>query len=430
MKSAPVHPMRCGVSRRDFLRAAGVTIAVPLLESSAGARTAAASPKRLVAVCTGLGMHPQTFFPHDFGRECTLSPVLAPLAGLRGDFTVISHMDHPGIYTKHGSTKSILSGVDPDHAVSGQNVSVDQVAARHVGYQTRFPSVHISLGGAEGPSWSPSGIKIREETDPLELFEKLFLDGSAAEKRAVKARLAREQSVLDLVREQAKRLERNIDPADRRTLDEYLTAVREAEERIQGMKHWVDAAKPRVEFDEDAHVHGGYDYATLSPLMFDLLFLAIQTDTSRVFTAGFATHNRVIELDGVSAGYHTLSHHGQLPDRLRQLQIIETFYIAQLARFVDKLKATRTERGTLLSDTMVFFGSGLSDAATHSNRNLPLILAGGGFKHGGHVDAMQQNGTQTPLNNLFTTVLQNFGVEIDRFNNATGSFTAFQPEAS
>jgi hypothetical protein len=426
MKPACSSRASCGVSRRSFLRAAGVSIALPFLESSAGASAAAASPKRLVAVGTGLGMHPQSFFPKDFGRDCTLSPVLEPLAALRGDFTVISHMDHPGIYTKHGGTKSFLSGVDPDHAVSGQNVSVDQVAAHHVGYQTRFPSVHISLGGAQGASWTPSGIKIREETDPLELFEKLFLEGSAAERQAVKARLAQEHSVLDLVREQAQRLDRSINPTDRQKLDEYLTAVREAEERIQGMKQWLDRPKPKVEFDEDAHAHGIYDYATLSPLMFDLLFLAIQTDTSRVFTAGFAMHNNVIELDGVNTGYHNLSHHGQLADKLRQLQIIETFYIAQLARFVEKLKAARTERGTLLSDTMVFFGSGLSDAATHSNRDLPLILAGGGIKHGGHVDAMQKSGTQTPLNNLFTTMLQNFGVEIDRFNNATGTFTAFQ----
>ncbi|MEY4484845.1 MAG: hypothetical protein RL693_2297, partial [Verrucomicrobiota bacterium] len=252
------------------------------------------------------------------------------------------------------------------------------------------------------------------------------VEGSAAEKKAIKTKLDQENSVLDLVREQAKRLGQNINAPDRQKLDEYLTAIREAEARIQGMKRWADAPKPKVEFDDDAHAHGSLDYATLSPLMFDLLFLAIQTDTSRVFTAGFGTHNHVIELDGVNTGYHTLSHHGQLPDRIKQLQIIETFYIAQLARFVEKLKGARTEHGTLLSDTMVFFGSGLSDASVHSNRDLPLILAGGGFKHGVHVNAMRKTGTQTPLNNLFTTMLQNFGVEIDRFNGATGTFTDFQ----
>lgn len=414
------------LARRTFLRAAGVSIALPFLESLPGAKAAAVPPKRLVAICSGLGMHPQSFFPREFGRACTLSPVLQPLAGLRDHFTVFSHMDHPGIYTKHGATKSILSGVDPDHSAPGQNVSVDQVAARHVGYQTRFPSVHISLGNSESPSWTSSGIKVREETSPFDLFEKLFVEGSAAQKMEVRARLARENSVLDLVREQAKRLEGDINAPDRQKLDEYLTAIREAEQRIQGTRRWVDTPKPKVKFDKDAHTHGSFDYASLSPLMFDLFFLAIQTDTSRVFTAGFGTHNHIIELDGVNTGYHTLSHHGRLPDRLRQLQIIETFYIAQMARFLEKLKGVRTEQGTLLSDTMVFFGSGLGDAAVHSNRNLPLILAGGGFKHGGHVNAMRATGLQTPLNNLFTTMLQNFGVEIDRFNNATGTFSDFQ----
>jgi hypothetical protein len=419
-------PTVAGVSRRTFLRAAGVSIALPFFESLAGAKALPAAPKRLVAICTGLGMRPQSFFPSDFGSGCALSPVLQPLATLREDFTVFSHMDHPGIYTKHGSTQSILSGVDPAHAAPGQNVSVDQVAARHVGQQTRFPSVHISLGAAESPSWTASGIKVREETSPFELFEKLFVEGSAAEKKALKAKLNQDRSVLDLVREQAKRLGQNINQPDRQKLDEYLTAIREAEEGIQGMQRWADKPKPGVDFDDRVHAHGSFDYATLSPLMFDLLFLAIQTDTSRVFTAGFGTHNHVIELDGVNTGYHTLSHHGQLPERLKQLQIIETFYIAQMARFMEKLKGARTEHGTLLSDTMVFFGSGLSDASVHSNRDLPLILAGGGFKHGGHVDAMRKNGTQTPLNNLFTTLLQNFGVEIDRFNNATGTFTDFK----
>jgi hypothetical protein len=430
MSPAPIPPSLPApgpgsVSRRTFLRAAGVSIALPFLESLAGTKVPAASPKRLVAVCTGLGMRPQTFFPREFGPTCALSPVLQPLAALRGEFTVISHMDHPGIYTKHGSTGSILSGVDHTHAAPGQNTSVDQVAARHVGYQTRFPSVHISLGGTEGPSWSPSGIQMREETSPMDLFEKLFVEGSAAERRAVKARLDQESSVLDLVREQAKRLGRNIHAPDRQKLDEYLTAIREAEERIQGMKRWADHPKPKVEFDSKAHAHGGYDYETLSPLMFDLLLLAIQTDTSRVFTAGYATHNHVIELDGVTTGYHSLSHHGQVPEKLKQLQIIETFYIAQLARFMEKLKAARTAQGSLLSDTMIFFGSGLSDASTHSNRDLPIVIAGGGFKHLGHVDAMRKSGTQTPLNNLFTTMLQHFGVEVERFNNATGTFTAF-----
>lgn len=409
-------------NRREFLRAAGVCIALPTLESVASAAKPIVQPsKRMVCISSALGMNPEAFFPKSFESGFELSPTLKPLAPLRDDFTVFSNMDHPGIYTKHGAMNSLLSGVDANTASTGENVSMDQVAAAHVGYQTRFPSVHISLGGGQGASWTASGIKVREESDPLDLFRKLFVNDPEAAKQARKAELDQQASVLDLVRGQAKQLENSVNASDRAKLDEYLTAIREAEARIQGMQQWQDVPKPTVEFDESANAHGSMDYATLSPLMFDLLFLAIQSDSSRVFTAGFGMHNHVIELDGVTTGYHGLTHHGNLPERLRQLRIIDAFYIAQMARFMEKLKNTSTDRSNLLDETMVFFGSGLGDASRHSNRNLPLILAGGGFKHGSHVNAMQRNGQQTPLNNLYTTMLQKFGVDLDRFNNATGT---------
>ena len=277
------------------------------------------------------------------------------------------------------------------------------------------------MGGSQGASWTASGIKVREESDPLDLFRKLFVNDPVAAREARKLELEQQGSVLDLVRSQAARLERSANPAERRKLDEYLTAIREAESRIQGIKRWQDIPKPEVDFDDSVNAHGNMDYPTLSPLMFDLLFLAIQSDSSRVFTAGFGMHNHVIEIDGVTDGYHGITHHGNLPDRLRQLRIIDAFYIEQMARFMAKLKRTKTADGSLLDETMVFFGSCLGDASRHSNRDLPIILAGGGFKHGAHVNAMQRSGQQTPLNNLFTTMLQRFGVEVDRFNNATGT---------
>ena len=421
-----MHPqsIRSDNRRRQFLKAAGVLVALPYLEShAASAPSDSGKQMRIVCISSALGMNPEAFFPKSFDRGYALPPTLKSLAPLRDDFTVFSHMDHPGIYTKHGAMNSLLSGVDAKKAGPGENISVDQVAASHVGYQTRFPSVHISLGGSQGMSWTESGIRVREESDPLDLFRKLFVNDPEAARKARKADLEQQASVLDLVRDQAKRLENSINASDRAKLDEYLTAIRESESRIQGMQRWQNVPKPKVHFDESVNPHGSMDYATLSPLMFDLLYLAIQSDSSRVFTAGFGMHNHVIELDGVTIGYHGLTHHGRLPEKLRQLRIIDAFYIEQMARFMTKLKGTKTERGNLLDETMVFFGSGLGDASRHSNRDLPLILAGGGFRHGSHIDAMQKSGHQTPLNNLFTTMLQNFGVEIDRFNNATGTFT-------
>lgn len=410
-------------TRRAFLKAAGISIALPALESM-GAASSPKPGKRMVFVSTGLGMNPASFFPKETGADFTPSPVLKSMTKHRGDFTVFSHMDHPNIFTKHGGIKSLLNGVLNKNAKPGQNVSIDQVAASHLGYTTRFPSLHISLGGAESASYSPSGILMRQETSPESLFKKLFVADSAAARKERGLKLEEQGSVLDLVRSQARRLERGVSRADKEKLDEYLTAIREAEERLQGMRRWQNVRKPEVtkdQYDPTARGHGSMDYGFLSPMMFDLLGLALQSDSSRILTANFSMHNRVIELEGVSKGYHTLSHHGNRESHLRELRIIESFYIEQLSRFIGKLKSYNTDRGSLFDDTMVFFGSGLSDATRHSNRDLPVILAGGGLKHRGHHDAIQRHSErQTPLNNLYTTMLQHFGLEIESFNGATG----------
>lgn len=412
-------------SRRAFLRASGVSIALPFMSSLPGfsqtQRKSAASPKRMVLISTGLGMHPGSFFPRQFGEKFTPSPVLKPLMEHAGDFTVFSHMDHPSIFTKHGGIKSLYNGSIIRKSAGKRIVSVDQVAASHGGYTTRFPSAHISLGGGNGGSWTASGIKVREEGSPHNLFQKMFVNDSEAAKKKRAAEIDHQASILDLVRDQAKSFERKVSHADKEKLDEYLTAVREAEERLQGIKKWQATDKSEVDFDTSVRAHGGMDYGTLSPLMFDLLFLALQSDTTRVLTAGYGMHNKVIELDGVSRGYHSLSHHGNRADQISELRIIETFYMKEMSRFIAKLKDAQTSGSNLFDDTMVFFGSGLSDATRHSNRNLPIVLAGGGFKHKGHFDAMQKhNKRQTPLNNLYTTMLQNFGVQTEAFNDATG----------
>ena len=230
----------CLERRRAFLKAAGIAIALPNLESFGQTRSRRQkTPKmRMVCIASALGMNPEAFFPSKFGTNYQMSPSLMALAPLKNDFTVFSHMDHPNIFTKHGSMNSLLSGVDAGKASAGENVSMDQVAAAHVGYETRFPSIHISLGGNQGASWTASGIKVREEADPMNLFRKLFVEDSAAAAKARELELDQQGSVLDLVRGQAKRLERSINAADQRKLDEYLTAIREAEARIQGIKRW------------------------------------------------------------------------------------------------------------------------------------------------------------------------------------------------
>ena len=411
--------------RRLFLKSAGISIALPTLESiAAPARASNEEPMRMVCISSGLGVNPEAFFPKSFGADFEFSPTLSPLLNMRDQVTVFSHMDHPGIFSKHGAMRSVLSGVTPAGAPAGTAISMDQVAAEHVGYQTRFPSLHVAVGGKLGASWTRSGIQVREHGDPRELFKLLFVKDSAEAIKKHEKDIREQGSILDLLRQQSKQFERRTNPSDKAKLDEYLTAIREAEIKLQGMQQWLNQPKPDVDYDNSGNPHSGTDYGFLAPLMFDMLFLAIQSDSSRVFTAGFGMHNRTIELDGVKGGYHGLSHHGNVPEQLRQLRIIDKFYFEQMARFMNRLQDTPLgDRGdgTLLDKTMVMFGTGLGDAARHSNRDLPTVIAGGGLKHRGHVNGRQSGGQQTPLNNLYTTMLQNFGVETERFNNATGT---------
>jgi len=410
-------------ARRTFLKAAGISIALPMLESIAAPSTeAAGDPMRMVCISPTLGIYPHAFFPKETGASFELTPTLKPLEGLRGEFTVCSHMDHPAIFTGHGGIRTFLTGMSGTSNI----VSMDQLAAEHAGYQTRFPSMHVGVGGGMNASWTSSGVAVREMQDPRDMFEQLFVPDSA---QAIKKRelLIQEQgSILDLIRTQAKQFERRTNASDRHKLDEYLTAIRDAESKLQGMQRWAKIPKPKVDYEVEGRPHSAQDYEFLAPLMFDMLVLAIQSDSSRVFTAGFGMHNRMIELDGVTTGYHSISHHGNRPAMIKQLGIIDRFYIEQMARFAQKLKdSTLGNRGdgTLLDKTMVFFGSGMGDAARHSNRNLPVVVAGGGFQHQGHLDCKTPSGRQTPLNNLYTTMLQNFGVETERFNGATGTFS-------
>ncbi len=413
-------------NRRTFLKASGISIALCGLESIAPAVTEpgnnnAAEPMRMVYMLSGLGVHPEAFFPVDYGRDYTLSPTLSPIEKIRDNVTVFSHMDHPHISSGHGAMQSALSGVKIGNGPQvGSFVSVDQVAADHVSYTTRFPSVHVSVGGAQDCSWTKSGIKVRE--DSLSgLFAKLFVNNQEKANKERELQLQEQGSLLDLVREQAAAFKRKISLPDQNKLDEYFTAIREAEVKLQGQKKWLNVDKPKVENPTEGHPHGDMDYNFLAPLMMDIICLAIQSDSSRVFTAGFGMHNRIIELDGINTGYHSLSHHGKDPDKIRQLMIIDRFYIAQYVRLIQKLKDIKTSKGTMIDQTMVMFGSSMADASKHSNRNLPILLAGGGFKHGVHLDC-QVKGNQTPLNNLFTTMLRRFGVGTERFLNATAAF--------
>jgi hypothetical protein len=420
-------------TRRNFLKGAGAVVALPYLEAltkplpAVAAAGASVEPMRMVCIGLEYGMHPGGFFPRETGRNYTMPELLKPLEGLRQDFTIFSHLDHPGMKGGHHAAHSYLSGIrsDASKGLPEGNISLDQKAAEFVGSNTRYPSLQLNVGGgssASSISWSRNGVAIPPVVDLQRLFDALFLDTPESQKKRVGESYALNRSVLDVVRDDAQALQRRLGKNDREKLDEYFTSVREVEKRLTMSDAWLNRRKPTVSYKLPAPLPTTFQQEV--PLYFDLMKLALQTDSTRILTFNIMGWAKSSGLAGVNHGYHALTHHGQDPERLRQLAIIESFYGHQLARFLANLKKLQaTPDQSLLDKTMVLFGSGMGDASSHSNRDLPLLLAGGGFRHGEHKDYPKSGNRQTPACNLFVSMLQKFGLEIDRFGTSNGTLT-------
>lgn len=420
------------ITRRTFLRGAGVSLGLPFLEAMwplATARTAATgSPMRLVCLGNPLGMLPDAFFPSSVGLDYEMPEVLQPLEQHRKSFTIFSHLDH-GLSGGHRAVHALLTGMKDSEAKNWPdgNISIDQRAAEVVGSQTRFPSLAISAGPeADGDlncklSWTRNAVNIPPVSRATDLFRALFIEEGAESRRRLAETQELNQSILDAIRAQASQLSRRLGQADRRKFDEYLTSVREIERKLNMSRDWLDRPKPKVEMSMPAE--GGIAY--LLPVMYDLLALALETDSTRMVTMSFPASLNTGDL-GLEGSYHGFSHHGKA-DALRSgLMVIERFQMQQLARFLDKLEARREADGTSLLDrTIVLFGSGMGNGSSHSNKDLPILVAGGGFRHGEHKSYATEPNRRTPLCNLYTTCLQRMGVEIDRFNAASGTLTDF-----
>ncbi|MCB1122170.1 MAG: DUF1552 domain-containing protein, partial [Verrucomicrobiae bacterium] len=316
-----------------------------------------------------------------------------------------------------------LSGIRSDMAKSMPegNITLDQKAAEYVGTTTRFPSMQLNVGGGDdGISWTRNGVSIPSMSHLQALFDALFLETDEAHKRRLARSYKLNSSILDLVREDASDLKRRLSSNDVEKLDEYFTSVREVEKRLQMSEAWLNKAKPKVDYQLPKPLPTSF-YEEV-PLYYDLIKLALITDSTRILTYSINGWSGDSGLPGVRQGYHALTHHGQDPTRLKELTIIETFHAAQLARFLGDLKRTQVEgESSLLDRTMVLFGSGMGNASSHSNRDLPLILAGGGFIHGEHKDFPKVGEKQTPACNLYLSMLQRFGLEIDHFGTSSGT---------
>jgi len=413
------------ISRRRMLRASGVALALPFLDAMTPAFAKAAPPRRrMVAVNFGLGLHVPHLVPEAAGRDYALTPYLEELKDFREQFTVISGTSHPGVDGGHQSEKSFLTTVPHPGSASFKNsISLDQLAAEKIGLETRFGFLALSQAG-RGLSWTRSGAEIPSETRPSRLYATLFLEGKPAEKARRLQQLKDGRSVLDAVTGEAAGLKRELGPTDREKLEDYLGAVRESEQRLLRAEAWEGRPKPKTEMAAPKDPADRTDILEHARLMYALMHLALATDSTRVITFFENGMNAVPKIPGVSQDYHNLSHHGKDPAKIAELGIIERSQLARIAEFLGKLQATQDEGGTLLDRTMVLVGSNLGNASSHDTRKLPIVLAGGGFKHGAHLALGGER--DYPLSNLHVSMLQRLGIEASSFGTGTGTMRGLE----
>jgi hypothetical protein len=421
------------LDRRSFLRGTGVAMALPMLEcmqtKASAAEKNSKHTKRMFCLGHDFGLYPNEFFPKESGMNYKMPQLLQPLAKHRKNMTVFSGLDHTGVNGGHKAVCSYLTAVDTK-GFSGSEfkntISIDQLAAEKFGLTTRFPSIQLACGGnSGGMCWTRQGITMHPLVQANNFFDALFRDTSAAEKKTYKENLSTDKSVLDIIMADAKDLNRKLGKHDKEKMAEYFNSVREVEKNLQINKAWIDKPKPRTSAKPPDAVNP-YDIFESSPLMYDLIALAFQTNSTRYISLHMTTQGKRINLDGVKEGYHALSHHGKSPDKIKQLIIIERQHSIEFAKFLDKLASIKELGKPLLDDAICLYGGGMGNASSHSNRNLPILLAGGGFKHKGHLAFNKDRSKKpVPLGNLYVTMLQKLGIEVDTFGISTGSISGF-----
>ena len=435
------------IPRRTFLRGVGTAIALPVLDAMLpsrliGATAATPFPKRMGFVYVPNGMNMAKWAPTGVGTDYQLSETLAPLAAHKADFNVLSGLTHRKAFGNgdgggdHArSSATYLTGCQAKKSASDIHIgiSVDQVAANAIGDQTRFPSLELSCDRGQEAGSCDSGyscayqfnISWRSETQPMNpeiepkaAFDRLFGAGSPDESREARLRRERQsKSVLDLVLGQTQRLQRNLGSNDRQKLDEYLTAIREVEKRIDQNGCMPPPVPEGAVGDFDAD----YTFERHMRLMFDMMALSFQTDSTRVasFLVSHDGGNRPYPFAGVTGGHHSTSHHRNNPDSLDKLAKIDRWHLTQFGYFLDKLKSVKEGNGTLLDNCMIVYGAGISDPNEHLHDNLPTILAGRGggtITTGRHIKME----SEIPMTNLYTSLLDRVGAPVPRFADSTG----------
>src|SRR5438034_4145789 len=438
----PFVSTRPALSRRKFLRGAGILLSLPLLDAmtssfAATARRIAAGtttggkPRRMFGICNNLGLLPEHFFPKENGRDYTLSPYLEFLKEQQDDVTVFSGVWHPDVDGGHPADNCFLTAAPhPGSAGFRNTISLDQYIGERIGHLTRFPSLTLGVNiqqGIRSLSWTGSGVLIPCEEKAADVFTRMFLQGTKEETEAQVRKLETGQSILDAVAGQARELQRSVGARDRDRLDQYFTSVRDLEQRMQMSREWERKPKPKVSAPMPLDPASPRAYMEKVKLMYDMARLAFETDSTRSISLLLDSVNSPATESGVvttTDGYHNLSHHGKSKEKLAQLKAIDEWHMKLLAEFFDHLTAVREDGEPLLDRTMILYGSNLGNANTHVTTNMPTIFAGGGFEHGQHIAFDTQH--NYPLPNLFVSMLQRLGLETDRFASATGTMRGLE----
>lgn len=373
---------------------------------------------------TNTGLIPDNFFPKATGFEYETTRYLAHLEEHRKNLTVIGGVSHPDNSGGHMVEKSFLTGARFPSSPSFKNsISLDQIAAEHIGHLTRFPFLALGVNEKHDGllSVTRDGVFIPPEFSPSKLYNRLFTADTEEESESRLREIRNQTSLLDFVNDKAKRLEKLLGQSDRDRLDQYFTSVRELEQRLQHAEKWQRREKPQTSTPAPRDISDITQDKDRAALMYDMARLALESDSTRLITIYLNPLEVTLKLPGVHDRTHSLTHHGNEPEKLEQLAKIEEAGIQNLSSFLSGLSSVKEGDQTLLDQTMVLFGSNMASGNSHSNTNLPILLAGGGFKHGQHLQFdLKQN---APLCNVFVSMLQRMGIETDKFASSTGTLT-------
>ncbi len=417
---------RTVLPRRQFLKAGTVLFTLPWLESLALADDKM-PPKRMVHICTSFGLYGPSFFPAKAGRDYEPSEYLKIIDSMREQYTVFSGISHPEIGGDHASEACFLtSAKHPTKGGFRNTVSLDYVAARHVAGATRFPLLTLSTLDGSPLTYTPSGAGVPALARPSEIFARMFLAGNQNQVQREIERLKRGQSVMDRMAGRFAELNKTASALDRQQLADYAEAVRDMERQLQADEAWVGRPKPKVDEPQPSEAFPSpfsdrSDSIGRARVMLNLIRLALKTDSTRVVSLFIRGMDEKPPIPGVSEGHHGLTHHGRNPTKIEQLKIVERLEMTVFHDFLKSLHETKEAGQSLLDNTQVLIGSNLGDASGHGTTNLPILLAGGGYKHGQHIAGDTRN--NTPLGKLFVNMLQRFGVEADQFGSGAGTIT-------